>query len=104
MEREGLPPQTERILADIRSAAGKPCGTCGRSLCGHEGVAAVAMGYRNAPLCLTCLAADLDRDPSVLRDGILEYVGQQACYLQGWVRASRREGFGERLKPDCLWK
>ncbi len=103
MEEE-LPPQTERILADIRSATGKPCGTCGKPLCGHEGVAAVAMGYKNAPLCLACLAADLGRDPGEFRDGIAEYVQQQACYLEGWVRASRREGFSVTLKPACLWK
>lgn len=99
---EGLP-QTEKVLADIRQATGKPCGACGKPLCGHEGVAAVALGYKRSLLCLPCLAGDLGRDPGTLRDGILEYVEGQVCYLQGWVRASRQEGQGDALRPACLW-
>lgn len=100
---EGLP-QTEKVLTDIRQVTGKPCGACGKALCGHEATAAVALGYKRSPLCLACLAADLGRETGSLRDGIREYVEGQVCYLQGWVRASRHEGFGEALKPACLWK
>jgi predicted enzyme related to lactoylglutathione lyase/TusA-related sulfurtransferase len=93
----------ERVTAFVADAAGAPCALCDRPLCRHEAVLSYAAGRLDAPLCLGCLAEDLGRAPTPLRDELAGYVLRKDCLSRAWADASRAEGFAVDAPPRCLW-
>lgn len=91
------------LLAELDMLRGRPCADCARPICGHEAVCSVALGFKNAARCLTCLAAALNDAPRTLRDHVLQHIRRRDCYRHGWLAASEREGFGAAMHPRCLW-
>lgn len=62
----------------------------------------IAMGFRNAPRCLPCLSATLERDPAALRDSIFAYIRRRECYLEAWNRANDAAGLSHGAMPPAL--
>lgn len=91
------------VLAELERGSGRPCATCDRRLCGHEAMISLICGYKAAPRCLGCVAADMGLGPAELRDRTWRYVHGRDCFLQGWREAGRREGFSADARPSCLW-
>jgi tRNA 2-thiouridine synthesizing protein A len=96
-------PRTEGVLLYLEGAQGLRCATCAAALCGHAAVISLAMGFKDAPRCVGCLAAALGRDVGEFRDYLYAYIGRHECYRAGWEWASRREGFDPAAAPACLW-
>lgn len=92
-----------QLLQDLERLMGASCVQCAHRLCGHEALFSVAMGFKNAPRCLTCLARVLDWSPQDLRDHLVSHFQHRDCYGHAWGVASGRESFGPGWTPACLW-
>jgi tRNA 2-thiouridine synthesizing protein A len=95
-------PTIEALLRDVDRLRDRPCAGCRRPLCGHEAVFAIALGFKDAPRCLACLAGGLGRDPDTLRDDAYRHVVGRDCFRAAWHEAGRREG-RDAERPSCLW-
>ncbi len=91
------------VLDYLEGTQGACCCACGAGVCGHEAVICLAMGFKNSPRCLSCLAAGLTRERDELRDHLFAYVDHHECLRAGWDWASRHEGFNPLSLPACLW-
>ncbi|MFQ5845654.1 MAG: sulfurtransferase TusA family protein [Planctomycetota bacterium] len=99
----GTEAESAALREDLRSLRGARCAGCGAALCGHTALFSVVLGFKDAPLCLGCLAAGLGRDPGPLRDHLLDHIQRRECYRDGWRWAGEQEGFGDVARPPCLW-
>jgi tRNA 2-thiouridine synthesizing protein A len=95
--------RTETVLLYLEQSDGARCPACAGTVCGHEAVMSLAMGFKDAPRCLSCLAGALAQDRGELRDHVFAYIDHHECFRAGWDWASRREGFGAVCHPACLW-
>ncbi len=96
------PARIEALLRDLGRLEGVACPRCLAAICGHEAVMSVALGYKNAPRCAGCLAAELEREAGELTSQMFEYVDRRPCFRAGWTWASRREGVEDGGIPACL--
>ncbi|MGH7430246.1 MAG: sulfurtransferase TusA family protein [Candidatus Methylomirabilales bacterium] len=95
--------RTETVLRFLEEMQGAGCPSCTRGVCGHEAVMSLAMGFKDAPRCLSCLAGALAQDRGELRDHVFLYIDHHECFRAGWDWAGRQEGFGTVSSPGCLW-
>jgi len=91
------------LLHDLAQLTGAGCVACSRRICGHEALFSVVMGLKNAPRCLTCLAAGLSRSAPELRDQMADHIQHRDCFRQAWEAASEQEGLQRSQHPVCLW-
>jgi tRNA 2-thiouridine synthesizing protein A len=90
------------LLADLDRLAGMACMQCGRALCGHVVLCGIALGCKNSPRCLLCLATGLKRPLGELREQLVDYMQRRDCYRRAWNVASDREGQSRGRMPECL--
>jgi tRNA 2-thiouridine synthesizing protein A len=95
-------PLTLPLLRDLERLTGAACPSCAKRLCGHEALTSIALGFKNAPRCLACLARGLHRPVAELASQMAEYVQRRDCYRQAWDVASDREGVRRGKRPSCL--
>jgi tRNA 2-thiouridine synthesizing protein A len=95
--------RTETVLRYLQEMQGSRCLACAGTVCGHQAVMSLAMGFKDAPRCLSCLAAALAQDRDDLRDHVFAYIDHHECFRAGWQWASGREGFDPHSQPACLW-
>lgn len=106
MERKALSEEMERtlkLLADLQALHGRLCQRCESELCHHEALFSLSMGFKNAPLCCSCLAAEFEREPVQMRDELWSFVLHRPCHRAGWAWANRDEGYDPAVLPGCLW-
>ncbi len=95
--------EIEALLADIDRLEGSACASCGSRLCGHQCVIAVQMGLKDAALCVRCLAASLELEPTAFLERALAFLLRRDCYRTAWHRASVNEAQADLQRPACLW-
>jgi tRNA 2-thiouridine synthesizing protein A len=96
-------PAAEEVLADLEQHRGSACHGCGDTLSGHDVVMSVAMGFRNAPRCLACLAVTYQRTRDDFRAYVLDYIKSRSCYHTAWEKADALEsGAGQEMESDTL--
>ena len=95
--------RVSRVLGVVQARTGDSCPRCGLVLCGHHVVYSIATGFEDRPLCLACMARELDRDAEVLRDELAAFVAAKECLSYGFRLASAREGCAAGRPPACLW-
>jgi hypothetical protein len=104
---EAMDPQdeitAEALLFDLKNICEKRCASCGGTICGHEALMSLIMGFKAAPRCWTCLAEALGHGKESLRDRMASLIAGRACYKEGWLWANQVEGIGPRERPRCLW-
>jgi tRNA 2-thiouridine synthesizing protein A len=106
MEQKALSDEMERtlkLLADLEGLRRRLCKRCESELCNHETLFSLSMGFKNAPLCCSCLAAEFDREPMQMRDELWSFVLHRPCHRAGWAWANREEGYDPADLPGCLW-
>jgi tRNA 2-thiouridine synthesizing protein A len=91
----------EALISAIRSHIGASCSNCGGELCGHQVLMNFALGFRDAPRCLNCLASALSNSVGDLRDALIAYLNGRECYQTAWEWTSEHEGT-EGLAPCPL--
>ena len=84
-------PDESQPLRDLLTLDGQACRDCGVRSSAHEIVSSIALGFKNAPRCLSCLARGLGRDPDELRAQLTEFVNRRECYRRAWREADRLE-------------
>jgi tRNA 2-thiouridine synthesizing protein A len=70
----------EALIRQMAQLQGCPCPECSGPLNAHEVLMSIAMGCRNSPRCLPCLAGTFARDVAFLRPLLMDYVQQRECY------------------------
>ncbi|MHC4932095.1 MAG: sulfurtransferase TusA family protein [Planctomycetota bacterium] len=95
--------RTRELLADLERRPNLACAACERPLCAHAYVLNVALGYRNAPHCVDCLAHGFQKPRAALLEHLLDWVEARLCYSTGWSWAGKEEGFDGQRRPPCLW-
>jgi tRNA 2-thiouridine synthesizing protein A len=105
-ERKALSDEIERtikLLADLQAVRGRSCKRCESTVCNHETLFSLSMGFKNAPLCCSCLAAEFDRDAVQMRDELWSFILHRPCHRAGWAWANREENYAPEDLPGCLW-
>jgi tRNA 2-thiouridine synthesizing protein A len=82
----------ESLIRDLERLRGVPCAGCQAPLSPHAVLMSIALGFKDAPRCLPCLAEALDRDAATLRDSLAGYLRQRDCYWAAWQWANRDAG------------
>jgi tRNA 2-thiouridine synthesizing protein A len=91
-----------RLVQELDRWSRAACLDCEQSLCGHQVLASIFMGAKDAPLCLHCLAARMDERQTEFRDRLISFLLRRPCFEQAWQVANQREGFGATNAPPCL--
>jgi tRNA 2-thiouridine synthesizing protein A len=92
----------ESLIRDLEQLRDVLCGGCGQPVCRHQVLMAMAIGFKDAPCCLLCLGAALERPPVQLRDWLFDYIRQRQCYSEAWNWANRATGIAEGVMPPKL--
>lgn len=92
-----------KLIADLEGLRGSSCKSCNAAVCHHEALFSISMGFKNMPLCCSCLAAEFDRNPTQLRDELWSSLMRRPCHRVGWAWANREEKFEPGDLPLCLW-
>jgi tRNA 2-thiouridine synthesizing protein A len=95
------PERTRRFLSDVERLTGLFCRACDRILCGHDAVAAVVLGSRDAPACTHCLAIETTESGPALRERVWQYVRRHECFATGWRAANTAEGLPAEAAAEC---
>jgi len=93
---------TAQLLRSVRWILGRPCaGECGHALCGHDALLSITLGYRPAPRCCGCLAAELQETRAELVRRSVAWISRRDCFYRGWLWASAHEGWPGVDLPPC---
>ncbi|HYC79082.1 MAG TPA: hypothetical protein VEI02_15790, partial [Planctomycetota bacterium] len=84
--------RAETLLRDADRLRGAPCTGCGTALCGHDVIAAVLLGFRDAPRCARCVALGLGSDPEAFAAEVRSAAFRRDCYREAWETTTEREG------------
>jgi hypothetical protein len=79
------------LFRAVDALAGTRCAACERTLCGHEGVLAIASGLEAAARCLPCFARALGAEEADLLRHHRAQLRRRPCWLAAWERATARE-------------
>jgi tRNA 2-thiouridine synthesizing protein A len=94
---------TEALLRDLKKICEYSCAACKGTICGHEALMSLTMGFKNEPRCWHCLADALGHSKEALRDRMASFIKSRLCYNEGWLWANQAEGIGPEKNPRCLW-
>src|SRR5688572_4261128 len=92
----------ESLIRALERNRGVTCAGCQKPLSLHESLLAIAIGFKNAPRCVPCMAAALDADPPRLCDSMLTFVLQRECYAGAWNWANQEAGCAQGPSPSSL--
>jgi tRNA 2-thiouridine synthesizing protein A len=82
-------PEAAALIATIRRLSRGICRDCTRPFDNAEALFSIALGFKNAPRCLPCLARGLARAPANLRRDLLDHIQRRDCYRQAWESVGR---------------
>src|SRR5437762_2348291 len=85
--------RTIKLITDLERLRGSSCKSCNVNVCHHEALFSISMGFKNMPLCCSCLAAEYDRNPTQMRDELWSSLMRRPCHRAGWAWANREEAF-----------
>jgi tRNA 2-thiouridine synthesizing protein A len=86
------PATAKAIIREIAQQRDARCPDCSTPLGSHQLLMNIALGFKDAPRCVACLATALDRDVQDFRDYLVSYLQQRDCYRVAWAWADREEG------------
>lgn len=93
------PADDSRPLRDLRALVGRPCSACAGRCSPADLVRSIALGFRDAPRCLACLADGLGRVASDLRAQLDDYIHRRECYRRAWDEALRLDAADQPVHP-----
>lgn len=76
-----------RTTRELLAVFGRACAGCGGACSARDTVRSIALGFKTAPRCLTCLANGLRRSEDELRDQLADYVSRRECFRRAWDAA-----------------
>ena len=81
----------ELLIRDLKRLTGAACPACGGPLNHRLILMSMAMGFKDAPRCLTCLSTALNGDLHQLRDQLYHYIQRQDCFREAWAEPGDRD-------------
>lgn len=97
------PARAAAMIASVAPMVGVACAACARSLCGHDAVLSIVLGYKHRPRCSHCLAIELGEPQPELCERCLQWISRRECFVAAWHWASAHEGQPQGMRPPCLW-
>jgi tRNA 2-thiouridine synthesizing protein A len=94
--------RTEDLVRAVTLSTGTGCARCRKSICGHEAVMSVLLGFKKEPRCVVCIAAELGRDADEIARQVGAQVRHRECFDAAWKHVGRLEGTDDPLSPACL--
>ncbi len=91
---ETLARRIGRVISTLQRHLDARCAECGSSLCGHEALMSMVLGYQDRPMCLTCLARTVERERDIFAAEIGGYILSKECLRTGWAWINIREEQG----------
>lgn len=88
-------------LRELHRIAGGTCADCATRYEAREAVWSIALGFKDAPRCLGCLARRLGQGEGELRSRLTDYVLRRECYLRAWREAERMDAGGSPPDESC---
>lgn len=79
-------------LRELNRLAGGRCRDCETPYTARAAVGNVALGFKDAPRCLPCLARRLGRVAADLRTDLVAYARRRECYARAWAVAEQIDG------------
>lgn len=92
--------RTETLLADVARLRGGPCPGCRVPLDGRGVLAAIWLGFRDAPRCAPCVARSLDREPAGFFADVRAALRRRDCFREAWETVLDQEGIVEIGEPS----
>jgi tRNA 2-thiouridine synthesizing protein A len=93
----------ESLIRDLKQMRDSRCVSCDECLGPHQALQSIAMGFKNSPRCLPCLAAVLKVEPAEFGNSLLEHIRARECFLGAWNWACRETGLPEEaISPSGL--
>lgn len=74
-------------LRELHRLAGGRCRDCGLVFSARDAVGSIALGFKDAPRCLRCLARGLGQDPGKLRSDLVAHARRHECFARAWAAA-----------------
>ncbi len=93
--------RTETLLADVARHRGRACPGCRIPLDGRGVLAAIWLGFRDAPRCAPCVARSLDREPASFFADVRAALRRRDCYREAWETVLDQEGIVEAAEPSA---
>lgn len=90
------------LVAELEQLETLACPLCKQPVCGHQYVMNSAMGFKDAPRCVSCLAAALGQPALSFLDRVSDYIDGRPCFRAAWVWTSAAEGTEEGYRPACV--
>lgn len=94
--------RTEDLVRVVTLSTGTGCARCRASICGHEAVMSVLLGFKKEPRCVVCIAHDLGRDADDIARQVGAQVRHRECFDAAWRHVGKLEGTDDHLSPACL--
>lgn len=74
---------------ELRRLVGGACRDCRTPYPARDAVFSIALGFKNAPRCLPCLALGLGKDVATLLAQLTEYANRRECYRRALREAEQ---------------
>jgi tRNA 2-thiouridine synthesizing protein A len=84
--------RTETLLADVDRLRGAACPACAAPMDGRGILAAIWLGFRDAPRCTACVAHGLGRAPEEFRRSVRDALLRRECFREAWEATVDRDG------------
>lgn len=82
----------EVLIRELSGRKSLRCADCAATVGSHQMLMNIALGFKDVPRCLGCLAKALGRDAEELRDQLIDYLQHRECYRIAWEWADQHEG------------
>lgn len=69
----------QELIQQLSTCRGKPCSDCTLALSDEEILFSNALGFKDQPRCLDCLAARLQREKNDLKNHLLQHIKRRPC-------------------------
>jgi tRNA 2-thiouridine synthesizing protein A len=76
--------EAKALIATLRQIQRGQCHDCGQPYASPDALFSIALGFKESPRCLTCLARGLGRDAVDLREQLIDFIRRKDCYRQAW--------------------
>jgi tRNA 2-thiouridine synthesizing protein A len=80
------------LIASLRRIEHGRCRDCAVPYAAADALFSIALGFKDSPRCLACLALGLHRDAADLRGQVLEFIKRKDCYRQAWENVVCKAG------------
>ncbi|NBR06604.1 MAG: hypothetical protein EBT92_12640 [Planctomycetes bacterium] len=74
----------DEIVSQLRNWTAKPCLACNSQLLAEDVLYSNALGFKNCPKCLSCLAKGLERNQADLKATLIQHIRRRPCLCKAF--------------------